>query len=161
MLNTKIVSREEAISKVNEWQRKGETVVFTNGCFDIIHAGHVTYLNDAKALGSKLVVAINSDASVQRLKGPQRPVVDQSHRAIVLAGLEAVDLVLIFEEDTPIETIKALRPNIHCKGGDYSENDLPETPIIHGYGGQVKIIPFLPGCSTSSIIAKITNSQPF
>jgi len=155
----KIVDRATAIERIQQWQADGETVVFTNGCFDIIHAGHVTYLNDAKALGSRLVVAINSNASVKRLKGPHRPVVNEENRSIVLAGLESVDLVLTFNEDTPISTIESLKPDIHCKGGDYTESDLPETPIIHSYGGQVTIIPFRPGCSTTSIISKIKDVE--
>lgn len=130
-------------------------MVFTNGCFDILHAGHVAYLEDAKALGDILVVGVNSDASIKRLKGEKRPINTEKHRMMVLAGLGAVDYVCLFNEDTPIELITTVKPNIHTKGGDYSPETLPEYAPIIAYGGRVKIIRFRPGLSSSSIIDTI------
>jgi rfaE bifunctional protein nucleotidyltransferase chain/domain len=136
--------------------RAGRTVVFTNGCFDILHVGHLRYLEAAKALGDVLVVGVNSDASVRRLnKGPERPVVGESERAEMVAGLKPVDYVVIFNEDTPVETIEVLRPDIHVKGGDYAPDDLPEAATVRGYGGRVVIVPFVPGASTTEILAKV------
>jgi len=152
-----IVSLEEALAICNIWKAADHTVVFTNGCFDILHAGHVSYLNDAKALGSKLVVAVNSDASVQALKGPTRPIVPCDYRKILLSSLRCVDLVLDFQEDTPNAVIETLQPNIHCKGGDYIAEKLPEYPLVKSYGGSVVILPFVDGLSTSAIIKKINS----
>ncbi|NDC82127.1 D-glycero-beta-D-manno-heptose 1-phosphate adenylyltransferase [bacterium] len=154
-MESKIVDRQTLIKRRQEWVVSGKTVVFTNGCFDILHAGHVSYLEDAKQLGDILIVGLNSDASVQRLKGPQRPINSEHARAIVIAGLEAVDAVCIFEEDTPTDLLRAITPSIHTKGGDYSANSLPEYPVVMSYGGTVKIIPFRPGFSTTSTIERI------
>ena len=133
-------------------------IVFTNGCFDILHPGHVQLLNDAKKLGDTLVVGINSDASVKELKGPTRPVHNEQHRAFILANLKAVDVVVVFEEQTPISLIETIRPDVHVKGGDYNAADLPETAIIESYGGIVQIVPFVQGHSTTSIIDSIIQS---
>jgi D-beta-D-heptose 7-phosphate kinase/D-beta-D-heptose 1-phosphate adenosyltransferase len=130
-------------------------VVFTNGCFDILHAGHVQYLEAAKGLGDILVVGLNSDASVQRLKGKNRPVNNQSDRAIVLAALEAVDYVIIFEEDTPYNLIQALQPDILVKGGDWKEADIVGADIVKAKGGKVISLPYIAGLSTTGIISKI------
>ncbi len=127
-------------------------LVFTNGCFDILHAGHIYYLQQAKALGDYLWVGLNADASVKQLKGDTRPINFEAARAYVLAGLEAVDFITIFSQNTPIELITNIKPNIHVKGGDYKKETLPEYPVVKGYGGQVIIQPFLTGFSTTSII---------
>lgn len=130
-------------------------LVFTNGCFDLLHPGHVVYLEAARSLGSWLVVGVNSDASVQRLKGPLRPVQSQANRARVLAGLAAVDAVVVFDHDTPIELIQWLHPDIHVKGGDYTADTLPETPVVTAYGGKVVVVPFVAGHGTTGIIHHI------
>ncbi len=138
-----------------ERERSGRTVVFTNGCFDILHAGHIRYLEDARALGDMLVLGVNSDSSTRRLKGPSRPIVPEDERAEAVAALRSVDYVTVFEEDTPVETIRILKPDIHVKGGDYRAGDLPETPVVESYGGKVVIVPFSRGLSTTSIIERI------
>jgi rfaE bifunctional protein nucleotidyltransferase chain/domain len=155
VLTQKIVPFSELIDQIQARRHLGQNIVFTNGCFDLIHPGHVAYLTQAKALGDCLIVGLNSDASVRALKGEARPVVSQSDRALVLAGLFAVDYVVIFEELTPIDLIQAIRPNIHVKGGDYNIESLPETPIIRTFGGEVRILPFVKGNSTSTLIQKI------
>ena len=136
----------------------GRRVVFTNGVFDILHAGHVMCLSQARALGDFLVVGVNSDESARRLgKGTNRPINTLADRAIVLAGLRAVDYVVAFDEDTPEQTIGALQPAIHVKGGDYDAETLPETTLVRLYGGQVVIIPLLQGRSTTSILKKLSS----
>lgn len=130
-------------------------MVFTNGCFDILHAGHIRYLEDARALGDLLVVGVNSDSSTRHLKGPSRPIVLENERAEAVAALRSVDYVTVFEEDTPVETIRILKPDIHVKGGDYCAVDLPETPVVESYGGKIVIVPFSKGLSTTSIIERI------
>lgn len=132
----------------------GETVVFTNGCFDILHVGHIQLLNQARKLGDFLVVGLNSDASVKRLKGNSRPIHDQNARALVLAALQDVDAVVIFEEDTPIETLELLKPSIHVKGGDYTPNQLPEAATVRQNGGEIVIIGLVEGFSTSAALEK-------
>ena len=138
---------------------ENKTVVFTNGCFDLLHVGHVTYLKDAKKLGDILVVGLNSDESVKRLKGESRPINSQMDRALLLSALNSVDVIVIFDEDTPEKLIGEIKPDIHVKGGDYKEEDLPEAKIVKGYGGKVKIIPFLDDYSTSNIIDKIKRTD--
>ncbi len=145
------LNREEAASLVRTWKEAGETVVFTNGCFDLLHSGHVTYLEKAKTLGKHLIVGLNSDASVRRLKGPTRPLVPDLARARVLSALACVDAVVIFEEGTPLDLIKLLRPDILVKGGDYS----PEEVVGREWAGRVEIVAFEEGYSTSNIVAKI------
>lgn len=135
--------------------RAEKTIVFTNGCFDILHVGHVRYLEAARALGDCLVVGVNSDDSVRRLKGQRRPILPQHERAELLASLRCVDYVVIFPEDTPIDTIQILRPDIHVKGGDYQTDDLPETPYVQSYGGRVVCLPFVPGQSTTGLVERI------
>jgi rfaE bifunctional protein nucleotidyltransferase chain/domain len=129
--------------------------VFTNGVFDLLHRGHVDLLFEARSMGDALVVAINSDASVQRLKGPQRPIRGQADRAYVLAGLEAVDAVMIFEEDTPLEAILALRPDVLVKGGDYSAEQVVGRREVEGWGGRLVLVPLTVGQSTTSIIERL------
>ncbi|MCK9302507.1 MAG: D-glycero-beta-D-manno-heptose 1-phosphate adenylyltransferase [Bacteroidales bacterium] len=137
----------------------GKKLVFTNGCFDIIHAGHTDYLYKARLLGDILVVGLNSDASVKRLKGDGRPINDQLSRASVLAAMSFVDYVIIFDENTPLNLIKALKPNVLVKGGDYIADNIVGADFVKSYGGIIEIIPFLEGYSTSSIINKIRNSE--
>jgi rfaE bifunctional protein nucleotidyltransferase chain/domain len=137
----------------------GGRVVFTNGCFDLLHPGHVSYLRAARSLGDALVVGLNSDASVRRLKGPSRPVVTEKDRAAVLEALESVDAVCIFGEDTPIRLMRELEPAIYVKGGDYRVKDLPEAEVAREFGAEVRIISFEPGYSTSALIEKIKKSM--
>jgi rfaE bifunctional protein nucleotidyltransferase chain/domain len=130
-------------------------MVFTNGCFDLLHPGHVSYLRAARSLGDALVVGLNSDASVNRLKGPSRPIVSERDRSIILAALEPVDAVVLFDEDTPVRLMRELRPAVYVKGGDYRVEDLPEAKIAAEIGAAVRILPFKPGYSTSALIEKI------
>jgi glycerol-3-phosphate cytidylyltransferase len=133
-------------------------LVFTNGCFDILHRGHIEYLLKARNLGDFLWVGINSDHSVSKLKGPNRPINSEGDRARLISALEFVDFVTIFEEDTPIELIRLVAPKIHCKGGDYDPESLPETPVVRSLGGRVEILPFLPGKSTTNTLKKLEES---
>ena len=128
---------------------------FTNGCFDLLHPGHVQYLEDVRALGDFLVVGLNSDASVARLKGPSRPLQDETARATILCGLRSVDAVVKFEEDTPLELITALQPDILAKGGDYAPEDVVGREVVQARGGRLVLVPFLPGHSTSLIVERI------
>lgn len=152
----KIQNWATAKAIVEDWQLAGDKVVFTNGCFDILHAGHVTYLAQAKQLGQRLVLGLNSDNSVQGMqKSPNRPLQNQTSRSLVMAALEAVDLVVIFDQDTPLELIKTLKPNILVKGSDYQIDDIVGGPEVISWGGQVKTIDFVPGYSTTAIEQKI------
>lgn len=166
-LNNKIVDRTTAVHRINAWRLKGDKVVFTNGCFDILHRGHVSYLAQAASLGNRLILAINTDSSVKRLgKGDDRPVNDEVSRAIVAAGLGFVDLVVSFDEDTPYELIELLKPDVLVKGGDYNEDQtdpnaidyIVGSDIVRANGGEVKTIPLVDGFSTTSIIQKLRNS---
>ncbi len=148
---TKIISAED----LADHRAAEAVVVFTNGCFDILHPGHVDYLARARALGTCLVVGLNSDASVARLKGPTRPVNDQRSRARVLAALECVDYVIIFDEDTPQVLIQRVRPDVLVKGGDWSVENIVGRDLVEARGGRVLSIPLLPGHSTSAIIERI------
>lgn len=149
---------EEAVAAVRSAQAEGQRVVVTNGCFDILHPGHVRYLNDAAALGDRLLVAVNSDASVRRLKGPARPVNPLASRMEVLAGLRSVDWVVPFEDDTPLELIRALAPDVLVKGGDYSTETIVGAQDVLARGGQVMALPFHEGHSSSAVIAGMTGS---
>ncbi|MCU4174474.1 D-glycero-beta-D-manno-heptose 1-phosphate adenylyltransferase [Carboxylicivirga sp. N1Y90] len=151
----KIKSRDEAKSLVEKWNANGEKIVFTNGCFDIVHRGHIDYLSKAKDLGTRLVLGLNTDASVQRLKGPERPVVDEQSRAILLASMQFIDLVVYFDEDTPYELIRTLQPDVLVKGSDYKASDIVGYDVVTGKGGSVETIDFVEGFSTSSIVEKI------
>lgn len=153
----KIVSRDEALQRVAELPRP---VVFTNGVFDVLHRGHVTYLADARALGGSLVLAVNSDASARRLgKGPDRPLNNELDRAVLMAALESVSLVTVFDESTPLELITLLRPDILVKGGDYDMQKLAETKVVESYGGRAMAIPFVDGYSTTALVKKIRSSD--
>ena len=135
--------------------RTNKTIVFTNGVFDILHAGHVDYLTKAKALGDYLIVALNTDSSVSRLKGPTRPINSLEDRIAVLSALRCVDCVVSFDEDTPERIIAEIRPDIHVKGGDYTVESLPESKIVHSYGGKVVILPLLEGRSSTQVIDQL------
>ncbi len=136
-------------------KNRAKKIVFTNGCFDILHPGHVAYLNEAKAQGDLLVVGINSDASVRRLKGPDRPVNNEQDRKFMMENLKAVDLVEIFDEETPFELISALRPNVLVKGGDWKIEQIIGHDIVTSYGGEVKSLLFKDGYSTSNLIKNL------
>jgi rfaE bifunctional protein nucleotidyltransferase chain/domain len=150
---SKVVPRHEAASRVAQL---AQPVVFTNGVFDVLHRGHVTYLAQARDLGASLVVAINTDASARRLgKGPDRPLNKQEDRAAMLAALQAVSLVTFFDEDTPLELIRELKPAVLVKGGDYDMDKLAEGAFVRSYGGRVLAIPFVDGYSTTSLVDRI------
>jgi len=151
----KIVDRATAVAKVTAARRAGKRVVFTNGCFDLMHVGHVRYLAAARDAGDLLVVAINADASVQRLKGPERPLVPEAARAEVLAALAAVDLVTIFEEDTPAEVIAALLPDVLVKGADWAPDQVVGRDTVEAHGGRVELIPVVEGFSTTALVDRI------
>ena len=151
----KIRSTQEAKKKVAEWKAKGARVVFTNGCFDILHLGHVDYLEKARNLGDRLIVGLNTDASVSRFKGPQRPVQDQQSRARILSSLQFVDLVVLFDEDTPKELISTLVPDVLVKGSDYLAENIVGADVVKKAGGEVTTLDFVPGYSTSKVIEKI------
>jgi D-beta-D-heptose 7-phosphate kinase/D-beta-D-heptose 1-phosphate adenosyltransferase len=155
----KVLDGERLAKRVAEWRAAGETIVFTNGCFDLLHVGHVTLLEDCHRFGSKLVLGLNSDASVCRLKGPTRPVVGENERARVMAALAAVDAVVLFEEDTPIELIRAVRPDVLVKGGDYSVDTVVGHEIVIAAGGRVEIVPTVEGFSTTNIVKKLKSSE--
>jgi D-glycero-beta-D-manno-heptose 1-phosphate adenylyltransferase len=153
----KIVSRQDAKTRIAALPLP---VVFTNGVFDVLHAGHVTYLAHARALGGSLVVALNTDASAKRLgKGPDRPLNTDVDRATVIAALESVSLVTWFDEDTPLEIIKALRPQIIVKGGDYDMAKLAEAQLVESYGGRAMALPFVAGYSTTALVDKIRSHR--
>ena len=151
----KIKSLAEASQQVKAWQKEGQKVVFTNGCFDLLHLGHVDYLEKARNLGDKLVLGLNTDSSVSRFKGPERPLQDQNSRARVLAGLQFIDLVVFFDEDTPQNLISELVPNILVKGSDYLAENIVGADVVKKNGGEVKTIDFVPGYSTTRIVEKI------
>jgi len=139
MNNPKLQSLEELNKIVSSKKTEGNRIVFANGCFDVLHVGHVRYLQDARNQGDLLIVGLNSDASVRRLKGEGRPVLDQNHRALLLAALECVDYILIFEDDTVDRLLIELKPHLHCKGGDYTPETVPEKETVEEYGGSTSI----------------------
>ncbi|MGA2534406.1 MAG: D-glycero-beta-D-manno-heptose-7-phosphate kinase [Terracidiphilus sp.] len=149
----KVISREELVTRIALWRANGERVVLTNGCFDLLHVGHITLLEQAHRFGDRLIVAINSDASVRGLKGPSRPIVGEVERGRVLAALGAVDAVVVFGEPTPLELILATRPDVIVKGGDYEIDTIVGAQEVMSWGGQVKLVPTVEGFSTSRLIA--------
>lgn len=155
-----VMSLEQLKVAMADARAQGERIVFTNGCFDIIHAGHVGYLEQARKLGDRLVVAINDDASVTRLKGAGRPINPVERRAAVLAGLEAVDWVVAFADDTPEPLLEALRPDVLVKGGDYAKDQVVGWEIVEGYGGAVEVLSFFDDCSTTAIVQKVLGRDP-
>ena len=155
-LKEKVVSQNQALKELKTWREKNKKIVFTNGCFDIIHPGHIDYLSQARDLGDILVLGLNTDQSVRRLnKGSNRPINDERTRAYVLAGLASVDLIVFFDEETPYNLIKLLQPNVLVKGKDYEVEKIIGFDILKENGGEVITIPFLEGYSTSRLIKKI------
>jgi D-beta-D-heptose 7-phosphate kinase/D-beta-D-heptose 1-phosphate adenosyltransferase len=152
----KILDCARLAARAAEWRQRGETVVFTNGCFDLLHVGHIALLEDARRMGDRLVIGLNSDASVCRLKGPTRPIAGERERARILAALGSTDAVVIFEEDTPLNLIEALRPDVLVKGGDYTESAVVGADLVRGWGGRVAIVPTVAGFSTSNIVRKLS-----
>jgi D-beta-D-heptose 7-phosphate kinase/D-beta-D-heptose 1-phosphate adenosyltransferase len=140
-------------------KKRGEKIVFTNGCFDILHLGHIKYLEKAHSLGDKLVVALNSDSSMRKIKGDSRPIFPEPARVALIAALECVDYAIIFAQATPIRLIKALRPDVLVKGGDWRQRDIVGTDFVKSYGGKVVTVDFVKGYSSSSIIARIKKSK--
>jgi rfaE bifunctional protein nucleotidyltransferase chain/domain len=152
---SKITPRNELKATVDRLKREGKKVVFTNGCFDILHAGHTRYLREARKMGDALILALNSDSSVRSIKGPMRPIVPEAERAEVVASLDSVDYVTIFDELTPLELIEFLRPDVIVKGGDWSEKDIVGAETVRKWGGRVAIMPQIEGASTTNIIDKV------
>lgn len=149
-------SRDDARERRERFEGK---VVFTNGVFDLLHPGHVDILTAARSFGDTLIVGVNTDASVRRLKGPGRPIRREAERAYVLAALEVVDLVVLFDEDTPLELVKALRPAVIVKGGDYTEDSIVGASEVRSWGGEAVVVPLTPGHSTTSIIERLGGKQ--
>ena len=157
-LNSKVYNLDALTNQVEQWKMAGKKVVFTNGCFDIIHRGHIEVLARTADLGDKLVIGLNSDQSIQKLKGEDRPVIDEQSRAILLAALSFVDAIVLFSEDTPLKLISALLPDVLAKGGDYEIETIVGHEIVQKNGGKVKLVPFVDGFSSTTIIDKIKNS---
>ena len=156
-LNSKIYNLDILTTKVDQWKKNGNKIVFTNGCFDIIHRGHIELLANTAELGDKLIVGLNSDLSIQKLKGKDRPIVDEESRAILLSALSFVDAIVLFSEDTPLKIISTLLPNVLAKGGDYEIETIVGHEIVQQNGGKVKLVSFLNGFSSTNIIEKIKN----
>lgn len=154
-MKNKIRTADELVDILSELKEDGKKIVSTSGCFDILHAGHVQYLEAARAKGDILVLLLNTDESVRRLKGLERPIVNESERAIVAAGLESVDYVCLFNESTPCEVLSKLKPDAFIKGGDYEGKHIPEMDILSEYGGQVEYVLMVDQCSTTNIVEKI------
>ena len=152
---SKITPRSELKATVKRLKREGKKVVFTNGCFDILHAGHTRYLREARKLGDVLILALNSDSSVRSIKGPMRPIVPEAERAEVVASLDSVDYVTVFDELTPLELIEYLRPDVIVKGGDWADKDIVGAESVRKWGGRVAIMPEIEGASTTNIIDKV------
>jgi rfaE bifunctional protein nucleotidyltransferase chain/domain len=155
MLSDKIITLPQAVSAIKRLKQENKKVVFTNGCFDILHAGHASYLSKAKSLGDILVVGLNSDGSVRKIKGKSRPIVSQKNRAILLAALEAVNFVIIFNELTPLNLIKAIKPDVLVKGGDWNKENIVGAEFVKSCGGKVKSLQYINGLSTRGLIDKI------
>jgi D-beta-D-heptose 7-phosphate kinase/D-beta-D-heptose 1-phosphate adenosyltransferase len=160
LLTSKIKSLGSLKRVVGTFRKRGKTIVFTNGCFDLLHVGHIKYLEEAKRQGDILIVALNSDASVRRIKGPRRPLVGQKNRLSIIAGLSSVDYVCLFGEATPIKVIRALRPDVLVKGADWKRKDILGSEFVRSYGGKVATVRFIKGCSTSRMIKKIAKAFP-
>lgn len=155
---TKLPNWPELLAMRDAARAAGFTVVWTNGAFDLLHPGHVASLRQARALGDLLIVGVNSDRSVKAYKGPNRPILNQDERAAMLAALECVTAVMIFDEDTPVESLMKLKPDIHCKGAEYAPphgRPVPERAVVEGYGGRIEYLPLVPGVSTTEILRRI------
>lgn len=151
----KIFSLPQLQEQVQQWRIQGRKIVFTNGCFDLLHLGHVDYLEKAKQLGDKLVLGLNTDASISRIKGPSRPLQDEMSRARIMASLLFIDAVVLFDDDTPLELIKAVQPDILVKGDDYAVEQIVGHEVVTARGGEVKTVPLVKGYSTTNIVNKI------
>lgn len=151
----KIHSVDQVMQTIAHWRSAGDTIVFTNGCFDLIHYGHIAYLAEARSLGDRLVIGLNSSASVSRLKGAHRPLQNEESRSTILAAFQFTDAVVVFEEDTPLQLIKAIQPDVLVKGGDYTIETIVGAKEVMDRGGQVQVISFVEGYSTSAIERKI------
>ena len=156
-LKAKIFNIKDLSEIINEWRLNGDKIIFTNGCFDLIHLGHLEILARSADLGDKLIVAINSDMSIKKIKGNSRPIIEEDSRAKQLAAIEFVDAVILFNEDTPYDLINVLKPDVLTKGGDYKKNDIVGNQLINKEQGEVVIIPLTQGYSTTSILEKIKN----
>ena len=155
MTESKILSRPQAVEQASQWRADGQQVVFTNGCFDIVHLGHIDYLEKARALGHRLILGLNTDASVSRIKGPLRPVVNEYARARLMAALQFIDAVTLFDEETPRALIEALRPDVLVKGDDYTVQTIVGADFVLANGGRVETIALVPGYSTTTLIERI------
>ena len=155
MARDKVLEQDDLIDVLTDLRHEGRRVATTNGCFDVLHVGHLRYLEAAKDVGDILVVLLNSDPSVQRLKGASRPIVPEAERAEMLSGLACVDYVCIFNQDTPVDLLERIRPNTHIKGGDYSAQSLPEAPVLEGMGTEIVFIPLIEGRSTTNLVQRI------
>lgn len=155
IIQQKIYTLDNLVRLANQWHMLSKKIVFTNGCFDIMHQGHNTYLLQAAEFGNKMIVAVNTDYSVKKLKGEKRPIIDQNSRAFNLACQTYVDAVILFDEDTPLDLILKLKPDVLVKGGDYTIETIVGANEVKQYGGEVKIIPFLEGYSSTAVINKI------
>ena len=157
--NPKLFDLPNLVEKIEEWRRKGESIVFTNGCFDLLHPGHISLIRQSAAQGDRLIVGLNSDASVRRLKGPTRPIQNENSRALLLAALSDVDAIVLFDEDTPLELITALRPDVLVKGSDYTIGAVVGADVVQQAGGRVYLARLVDGCSTTGIVRKIDNHK--
>ncbi len=153
-IESKILSADALLKRIEFWRTLGDKIVFTNGCFDILHQGHIHLLSTCNEFGDRVVVGLNADASVKRLKGSSRPVNDERSRTVILASLQFVDAVVLFYEDTPENLIHYLHPDVLVKGGDWKKEEIIGSNFVEGYGGKVKTVPYLEGFSTTEIIAK-------
>ena len=151
----KIFSLPQLQDQANHWRSQGQKIVFTNGCFDLLHLGHVDYLEKARQLGDKLVLGLNTDASISRIKGPNRPLQDEVSRARIMASLLFIDAVVLFDQDTPLELIEAVQPDILVKGDDYTLENIVGHEVVLARGGEVKTVPLVKGYSTTNIVKKI------
>jgi D-glycero-beta-D-manno-heptose 1-phosphate adenylyltransferase len=158
LMQKKCIPQHLIASKISEWKQKGEVIVFTNGCFDVIHRGHIDYLSKARMLGSRLVIGINSDASVRRIKGANRPLQDETSRALILASMFFVDAVVLFDDDTPYELIRTVKPDVLVKGSDYRAEEIVGYDIVTAWGGRVETLDYLEGYSTTAIEQRIRNN---
>ena len=158
-IKKKIYNLENIIIDVNIWRNDNKKIVFTNGCFDLIHKGHIDILSKSADLGDRLVVGVNSDLSIRNLKGESRPIMDQDSRLTILSSFEFIDAVILFDEETPYDLIKNIVPNILTKGGDYKAKNIVGSDIVLDNGGDVVLIPFVDGCSSTSLIDKILHNS--
>lgn len=158
-IKQKIIPAGEKLHFLSLWKKQGEQIVFTNGCFDIIHRGHVEYLAKAASLGSKMIIGLNTDNSIRRIKGNSRPVMDEYSRAFILSAFIFTDSVILFDEDTPYNLIQYIQPDILVKGSDYKEEDIVGANIVKAKGGKIVTMDFVPGFSTSSVIKKILQDK--